>query len=139
MAARRHGPAVAGSHQHTMSRRSERLEAQIREDLSDMLQREVKDPRLENGAIISITDVALTEDLGYARVYVSILGSEEQSKDAFNAIQHAAGYLRRQLAKRLTLRTVPELSFHLDPSMERGARILELLKQIEQESTTGKE
>jgi ribosome-binding factor A len=118
----------------TMSRRSERLQDQIRSDLSEMLQREVVDPRLSGGVMISITAVELTEDLRYARVYVSLLGSDEQVREAFAGIRHAAGYLRRGLAQRMTLRFVPELNFQLDSSVARGARVLELLKEISAES-----
>lgn len=118
-----------------MTRRTERLEDLIRSDLSDMLQRETTDPRLANGAIISITSVDLSADLRYARVHVSIMGSPEQTREAFAAIRHAAGYLRRNLAQRLTTRTVPELTFLLDESLQRGARVLELLKEIEKESS----
>jgi ribosome-binding factor A len=117
-----------------MSRRSERLQEQIRSDLSEMLQREVVDPRLSSGALISITAVELTEDLRYARVFLSILGSDEQVRTAFEGVRHAAGYLRRGLAQRLTIRFVPELNFQLDPSLARGARVLELLKEISKET-----
>jgi ribosome-binding factor A len=117
-----------------MSRRSERLQEQIRSDLSEMLQRDVVDPRLSSGVLISITAVELSEDLRYARVYLSILGSDEQMRAAFDGVRHAAGYLRRGLAQRLMMRFVPELSFELDPSLARGARILELLKEINEES-----
>jgi ribosome-binding factor A len=122
-----------------MSRRSERLEDQIRSDLSDILQREVVDPRLSSGVLISITDVDLSEDLRHARVYLSILGSDEQVRDAFNGIRHAAGYLRRGLAQRMTLRTVPEISFQLDPTLARAARVLELLNEISKETDGKKE
>jgi ribosome-binding factor A len=118
-----------------MSRRTERLEEQIKTDLADMLQRGVTDPRLSSGALISITDVEVTADLRYARVYVSILGSDEEVRSTFSAIRHATGYFRHELAQLLTLRYVPELAFHLDTSVQRGARVLELLKQIEDESS----
>lgn len=122
-----------------MSRRSERLEDQIRADISDMLQREMTDPRLTTTSVmISIMDVELTEDLRYARVYVSILGSDEQTRDAFAAIRHASGFIRHELAQRLSLRFVPELSFQLDSSVARGARVLELIKQIEDEEASAK-
>ena len=122
-----------------MSRRSERLEDQIRSDISDMLQREMTDPRLTTtSVIISITDVDLTEDLRYARVYVSILGNDEQTRDAFAGLRHAAGFIRRGLAQRLSLRFVPEVSFQLDQSVARGARVLELIKQVEDEEAASK-
>ena len=122
-----------------MSRRSERLEEQIRVDVSDMLQRDVTDPRLSSGVLISITDVDVTEDLRYARIYLSLLGSDEQVSEAFKAVRHAVGFLRRGLAQRLTLRYVPELSFHIDPSIARGARVLALLKEIGEEAEGKKE
>jgi ribosome-binding factor A len=119
-----------------MSRRSERLEDQIRQDLSEMLQRDVVDPRLSSGALVSVTEVELTEDLRYARVFVSILGSDLQQREAFAAIRHASGFLRRGLAQRLTLRFVPELTFQIDTALEHGARVLELLKEINDESAS---
>ena len=98
-----------------------------------MLQRDMTDPRLSNGAIISITDVELSEDLRYARAFISILGSDEQAREAFKGIRHATGYLRRGLAQRMTLRFVPELTFELDATMAHGARIMELLNEINNE------
>lgn len=104
-----------------------------------MLQRDVTDPRLSSGVLISITDVDVTEDLRYARVYLSLLGSDEQASEAFAGIRHATGFLRRGLAQRLSIRYVPELIFHMDPSIERGARVLKLLKEISEESEAPKE
>ena len=117
-----------------MSRRTERLQDQIRSDLSDLLRREVTDPRLASDAIVSITEVELTADLRHARVYISILGTAEQVHESFAAIKHATGFLRHELARRLTLRYVPELTFYLDQSVERGARVLELLKQVQEQN-----
>jgi ribosome-binding factor A len=122
-----------------MSRRSERLEEQIRSDLSDMLQRDITDPRLTSGVLVSITDVDVTEDLRYARVYLSLLGSDEQVSNAFAGVRSATGFLRRGLAQRLAIRYVPELSFHIDPSIARGARVLALLKKINEETEGKKE
>jgi ribosome-binding factor A len=119
-----------------MSRRSEKLQDQIRTDLSELLQRDVTDPRLSNGALISITAVEMAEDLRYARVFVSIMGSPEQRKEAFNGIRHAAGYLRRELAHRLSLRVAPEISFELDTSIERGSHVLEILHSLEDNKPT---
>ena len=107
-----------------MSRRTERLQDQIRSDLSDLLRREVTDPRLASDAIVSITEVELTADLRHARVYISILGTAEQVHESFAAIKHATGFLRH----------VPELTFYLDQSVERGARVLELLKQVQEQN-----
>ncbi|HEY7063983.1 MAG TPA: 30S ribosome-binding factor RbfA [Chloroflexota bacterium] len=112
------------------SRRILRLNDAIREELADLLRREMRDPRL--GGLITITDVETSPDLALAHVYVSVLGSDEETKEALRALRHAAGYLKRELGDRLRLRRVPTLDFRLDPSLARGARVMELLREIEQ-------
>ena len=113
----------------TMSRRIERVNQLIKEELASLLHREIRDPRLS--AMISITDVETSPDLGNATVRVSILGSEEEVRQAMVALRRASGYLRREMASRLRLRKTPELTFKLDTSIEKGARVLELLREIE--------
>ncbi len=115
----------------TRPRRLEQLGDQIRDELSDLMRRELRDPGL-NG-VVSITDVELTSDLKYARVYVSALGGEEERNAAVAALTRAAGFLRRELGKRLHIRQIPELQFRPDASLERGERILGLIRQIEAE------
>ena len=112
------------------SRRILRLNDAIREELAELLRREMRDPRL--GGLITITDVETSPDLALAHVYVSVLGSDEETNDALRALRHAAGYLKRELGDRLRLRRVPTLDFRLDPSLARGARVMELLREIEQ-------
>ncbi len=112
-----------------MSRRIERVNQLIKEELASLLHREIRDPRLS--AMISITDVETSPDLGNATVRVSILGSEEEVRQAMVALRRASGYLRREMAGRLRLRKTPELTFKLDTSIEKGARVLELLREIE--------
>ncbi|HLH20982.1 MAG TPA: 30S ribosome-binding factor RbfA [Chloroflexota bacterium] len=112
------------------SRRILRLNEAIREELAELLRREMRDPRL--GGIISITEVDTSPDLALAHVYVSVLGSDEETSDALRALRRAAGYLKRELGDRLRLRRVPNLDFRLDPSLARGARVMELLREIEQ-------
>ena len=111
-----------------MNRRIERVNQQIREEIAALLQRETQDPRLRG--MISITDVDTSADLRNATVHVSIMGSEEEVRQTVLALQHAAGYFRREIAGRLRLRHVPELSFKLDTSIEQGARVLEILREI---------
>lgn len=111
-----------------MSRRTERLGELLRAELSDLLRREVNDPRLSQ--MVSFTQVRVSPDLSLARVYFSILGSAEERQQALTALTAASGYLRRLLSRRLSLRRVPELSFHLDESMERAARVMDLLADI---------
>jgi ribosome-binding factor A len=113
-----------------MAHRIERLNHLIRQEISQLLQNEVKDPRLSR--MVSITEVDTTADLKYARVFVSCLCSEEEKKEILDALAAASGFLHGELTKRLTLRRVPELSFHWDSSIEQGARILELIDRVSQ-------
>ncbi len=115
-----------------MSQRTDRLDSQIRQELMDLLQREMKDPRI---GFVTITRVETARDLGSARVWVSILGSEEERERSMAALGVATPWLRRRLAERLTLRSVPQLSLRRDDSIEAGDRVLRLLKEIEQPDT----
>jgi ribosome-binding factor A len=109
------------------TRRQERVADLLQEEISDLLQRKVRDPRLE---LVTVTALQVSSDLRYARVYVSLLGSEEEQRAALAGLQHAAGFLRHELGARLSLRCVPDLTFVLDESIERGQRILDVLHQI---------
>ncbi len=111
-----------------VTRRILRLNEQIREELAELLRREIRDPRL--GGLISITDVETTADLAVSRVYVSVLGSDEETAKALRALRHASGYLRRELGDRVRVRRLPTLDFRLDPSIARGARVMQLLREI---------
>jgi ribosome-binding factor A len=113
-----------------VTRRRERLAAQIVRELSDILQMEMRDPRL---GFASITDAEVSKDLRHAQVYVSILGTPEQQRETMELLHHATGFLRTKLAERLQIRHVPELQFKHDRGIERGTRILQLLRQIEAE------
>ncbi len=110
------------------TRRIQRLNQQIREELADLLRREMRDPRL--AGLISITGVETTPDLALARVYVSIFGSDDEVAEALRALQRAAGFLRRELGERVRVRRLPLLEFKFDPSIARGARIMQLLREI---------
>jgi ribosome-binding factor A len=116
-----------------MSQRTDRLDSQIQQELMELLQREMKDPRL---GFVTITRVETARDLGHARVFVSVYGSDEERERSMEALRDAAPWLRRQLASRLTLRTVPELSLRRDDSIEAGDRVLKLLREIEDERAT---
>jgi ribosome-binding factor A len=113
-----------------MSRRIERLNEQLREEISDLLRRQVKDPRL--GGLISLTHVETSADLSHARVYVSVLGSEEEKEEALTGLQAAAAFMRHELGRRLTVRRTPRLDFRRDDSIEQGAHVLDLLKDVEE-------
>ena len=110
-----------------MSRRSDRVGDLIRAELSDLLLREVKDPRVK---LASITAVDVTSDLRRAVVKVSVLGEEEQRLETVEALRHARGFLRTELAHRLRLRVTPELNFELDRGAEHSQRISDILESL---------
>jgi ribosome-binding factor A len=116
-----------------MAHRIQRVNSLIRQEISELLQRQVKDPRLGN--FVAVTEVSLSPDLRYAKVFVSCIGSEEEKKTTLSGLIAASGFLRNQLAKRLRLRRIPELSFHWDDSIERGAHLLQLIDEVSTDST----
>jgi ribosome-binding factor A len=111
-----------------MSRRSERTSKLIQREISGLLEREVNDPRLIK--FVSVTQVTLSPDLKHAKVYVSTLGTEINKKDLLAGFNKASGFLRKELASHLRLKQIPELSFYYDDSIERGARLLELIGEL---------
>jgi len=112
-----------------MSQRTDRLDSQIQQELSELLQREMKDPRL---GFATITRVETAGDLGHARVWVSVLGDEEERGRTMDALRVATPWLRRRLGERLSLRHVPELTVRLDDSIASGDRVLRLLHDLEE-------
>lgn len=114
-----------------MSRRMDRVSGQLREEISQLLSRQIKDPRL--GAVISITRVQVSSDLRNARVFMSVMGDQETKEQALQGIQSAATFLRRELRDRINLRHTPFLSFVLDESLEDADRLLRLMDEIRSE------
>jgi ribosome-binding factor A len=110
--------------------RQEKLAELIAAELSDLLRMRVKDPRV---GFASITHVEVSGDLRHAKIFVSVMGSPEEKAGTMKGLKNATGFLRHELASRLTLRYMPEITFKLDTSIEEGARILELIRQVEQE------
>lgn len=110
-----------------MTRRTERINDLLREEISDLLRRGVKDPRISG--LVTITEVDISPDLRRAKVFVSVMGTDEEKASTFRALEAAAHFVQRELRKRLTIRRTPELAFFPDDSLERGARILALLQQ----------
>ena len=115
-----------------MSRRTERVNDLIREELSDLLLREVRDPRLD-APLISITHVEVTPDLFNARVFVSIMSGPAEQTEALRALNAAASFFHRELKSRLQMRRVPFLAFRLDTSIAEGAEVLALIEQVHEE------
>jgi ribosome-binding factor A len=114
-----------------MSQRTDRLDSQIRQELMDLLQREMKDPRL---GFATITRVETARDLGHARVWVSVLGSEVERERTMAALRVATPWLRRKLGERLSLRHVPELTVREDDSIASGDRVLQIIQELSGES-----
>jgi ribosome-binding factor A len=107
-----------------MSQRTARVGDLIRTELSELFQRELRDPRVR---LANVTRVEVSSDFRHADVHVSVLGTEAERDNAIAGLVSARGFLRRELARRLTLRTTPELKFHLDRGAEHSQRISELL------------
>ena len=110
-------------------RRRERLASVIEEVVSELLQRQIKDPRVSE--LTSVTRVQVSQDLHLARIWVSVLGDEEQRQDTMRALDRAHGFVRSKLGEQLTIRHVPEVQFVLDRSIEEGDRVLSLLNRLE--------
>lgn len=115
-----------------MSRRVDRINGLLRQELSLLLARQTKDPRI-NG-VISITQVNTSADLRNARVYVSVFGDDAAKQEALAGIESAATFLRHELRDRLSLRYVPFMKFELDQSMEDAASLLQVMDQLKSES-----
>ncbi|MBQ12464.1 MAG: ribosome-binding factor A [Planctomyces sp.] len=111
-----------------MSRRVDRVNELLRLEISQLLARQVKDPRLSG--VITITEVRAAPDLRTALVLVSVMGDDEEKKNALAGIQSAAKFMRRELRDRVSLRYVPFLSFTLDDSLENSDRLMGMLNQI---------
>ncbi len=111
-----------------MTRRTERLNHLLRQEITELLQREAKDPRL--AVMVSVTRVSVSADLHYAKVFVSVMGTEEEKKGLLAGLHAASGFLRRELAGRLTLRHTPELTFVYDDTMEQAGKVIQLIDQV---------
>jgi ribosome-binding factor A len=109
------------------SKRIERVNQLIKEELSALLQRELKDPRI---GFVTVTDVEVTKDLRLAKVYVSVFGSEKEWNASFAALESAKGFIRNWLQHHLSLRVIPSLLFRPDRSMAQAAHIQGLLAEI---------
>ena len=114
-----------------MKVRPNRIGEEIKKEVVLLIRNGIKDPRVDS--LLSFTDVEVTRDLSYATIYISRYGSEQQRQDALDGMKAAAGFIRSELSRRLKLRTVPELIFKLDDSLEYGAKIETILHQIHED------
>lgn len=117
-----------------MAYRIERVNNLIRREISELLQRHVKDPRLSN--FIAVTGVSTSPDMKYSKIFVSCLSNAEEKQQTLNALSGASGFFRKELARNLKLRRTPELSFHWDDSIERGDHLLQLIDEIASENNS---
>ncbi|GAB6098849.1 30S ribosome-binding factor RbfA [Halanaerocella petrolearia] len=110
--------------------RQQRVASLIKEEVSELLQREIKDPRI---GFVSVTDVEVSGDLRHAKIFVSILDGDKE--ETMEALESATGFVRTEIGKRIRLRHTPEVIFRYDNSIERGTRVFELLEDIKQEES----
>lgn len=119
-----------------MSRRIERLNEQIKREISDILRFEVKDPRV---GVLTVTEARVAPDLSIARIYVQSTGDPKDQEDSFEGLRAAAPYVRRELSKRLKIRQVPELRFEADRALEYGMHIEGLLRKVHEQEGSEEE
>jgi ribosome-binding factor A len=108
--------------------RTDRLDQQLRQEIGEILQREVRDPGV---GFATVTDVETAPDLSHARVWVSVIGQPAERRETLRALERAMPFVRRELGTRLHLRRIPVLHFREDDTAERGTRVLRLLAEIE--------
>lgn len=107
--------------------RSQRVAEQIRRELAELIRLEVKDPRV---GMVSLTDVEITPDYAHAKVFFTCMQGREAAPAAQKGLSNAAGFLRRELGRRIHIHTLPELHFHFDPSLEEGERMSRLIDDV---------
>lgn len=105
--------------------RTDRISEEIKKEVSSLIQNGLKDPRLPK--MISVTAAEVTRDLSYAKIFISVMGSDEDKANALKGLKSAAGFIRREVGHRLQLRYTPEMLFELDNSIERGVYISKLI------------
>ena len=116
-------------------KRANRIAEEIRKIVSELLINGLKDPRIK--AMTSINNVEVTRDLSYAKIYVSVLGNEEEKKDTIDGLESAKGFIRKSIGSSLDIRYIPEPIFILDESIEEGIRIAKLIKEINKKEEKG--
>jgi len=116
--------------------RPNRLAETLKEEISQLIRVELKDPRI---GFVTLTSVDVAGDLAHAKVYVSVLGTSDEGKISLEVLNRAAGFVRCEIGKRIRLRHVPAIVFVYDPSIEHGAHIARLLKDVEVSDDAGKD
>lgn len=114
--------------------RVDRLNSLLKEVISEVIHRDVRNPHL--GKFITVTRVAISKDLHHAKVYISVIGTDEERSESIKALQSAAGFIAVNSSKKVVMRYFPELIFKLDDSVDKHMRIEELLGEIAEERKT---
>jgi ribosome-binding factor A len=117
-----------------MAHRIERVNNLIRREISELIQYEIRDPRLES--FVTVTEVSTSADLKYAKIFVSSMSGKQDEKNILEVLNSATGYLRTELASKIRIRRIPELSFQWDDSIEHGDKILRIMDDLHQEDTS---
>ena len=112
--------------------RIEKLQELIKQEMGKMLLTDIKDPRI---GFVTVTEVEMTGDLREAKIYVSIMGNDEQVKSSWEGLNSALGFIRREIGKRIKIRFTPEISFALDKSLDYSEHIQKLLLKVKSEET----
>ena len=115
--------------------RMTRVNDEITKELGNIIRGELKDPRI--GVMTSVLRVETTQDLKYCKIFISVLGNDEEKKEVMKGLKSASGYIRHLLAERINLRITPELMFRLDDSVEYGIKMSKLIEQISNEPPVG--
>lgn len=108
-----------------------RINDEIKKEVSEIIRSELKDPRV--GTITSVIKAETTNDLKYCKIFVSVLGDDEQKKEVMEGLKNAAGFIRKQIAERINLRNTPEIKFILDDSLEYSIKISKIINDINKE------
>jgi ribosome-binding factor A len=111
--------------------RAHRMAEFLKKEISDILLKEVKDPRI---GFVSLTDIEVSGDLKYARVYVSVYGEEKEKEETMKGLKKATGFIRKLLGERITVYHTPEILFKYDNSIEHGVHISEIIKKVNQDN-----
>ena len=117
--------------------RSDRINEEVKKEVSSIIQNDLKDPRIT--AMVTVTKVDVTKDLMYAKVYVSIFGSEESKAETFTAIKNSLGFIRKEVSHRIKLRHTPQFTLELDTNIEQGMHINNILQKIKENGSNDNE
>ncbi|WP_102400679.1 30S ribosome-binding factor RbfA [Haloimpatiens massiliensis] len=117
--------------------RGGRINEELKREISSIIQNDIKDPRVNT--MISVTDVNVTKDLHYAKVYVSIFGNHSEKEETLEILKNSSGFIRREIGRRVNLRHTPEIILEMDNSIEHGMHIDSLLEKIKEKGQNDNE